>query len=73
MSAQLYYATGYDGPLGPTSTRPPISSIRVTESPSHWRIEVWNRGGKAGELVVGAEDGQTVVDRLLPPKARRTA
>lgn len=48
------------------SVRPLISSIRVYPSPSHWRLHIWNRGGKAGELCVNAADGQAVIDRLIP-------
>lgn len=47
-----------------------VSSLRITETPSHWRIAVWNRGGKAGDLVVNAADGPAICDRLLPPAER---
>lgn len=48
-----------------------ISSLRITKNPVHWRIEVWNRGGKAGELVVDAKDGPAVAALLLPTTQRK--
>jgi hypothetical protein len=45
-----------------------ITSLRVEANPRHWRITVWNRGGKAGTLTVNAADGPAVVDRLIPPE-----
>lgn len=42
-----------------------ISSVRIEPRGSqHAEIHVWNRGGKAGVLVVNAEDAQAVADRL---------
>lgn len=41
-----------------------ISSVRVEPGPRHDRVHVWNRGGKAGVLVVDAGDGLDVSDRL---------
>lgn len=48
-----------------------ISSVRVEYGSRHDRVHVWNRGGKAGVLVVDAGDGNNVADRLrdhLPHK-----
>lgn len=44
--------------------KPLVSSIKVVKNPRHWHIDVWNRGGKAGHLVVDAEDGAQIVSRL---------
>ena len=41
-----------------------ISSVRVEPGPAHDRVHVWNRGGKAGVLVVEKGDGNAVADRL---------
>ena len=41
-----------------------ISSVRVELGPRHDRVHVWNRGGKAGVLVVDSGDGNEVADRL---------
>lgn len=60
-----FVALGYAGPIGNPDLRPVISSILIEESPAHWRIHVWNRGGKAGVLCVNAEDGNAVVGRLM--------
>ena len=56
---------GYDGPAGPTRERPIISSVRIEKSPTHWHIDVWNRGGKAGTIRVDADDGPEVIRRLF--------
>lgn len=45
-----------------------ITSVRIDANPRHWWISVWNRGGKAGDLCVNAEDGPAFVDRLIPPE-----
>ena len=37
-----------------------ISSVRITKGPGHDRIEVWQRGGKCGELVVDLGTGQAI-------------
>jgi len=41
-----------------------ISSVRVEHGPGHDRVHVWNRGGKAGVLVVTKGDGDDVAERL---------
>ncbi len=60
----------YNGPAKDEWPRPLISTVEVTEHPRHWRLRVWNRGGLAGELVVNADDGEQVLDRLLPRVVR---
>ena len=45
--------------------KPLISSTRVEEGARHDRVHVWNRGGKAGVLVVEPGDGNEVSARLL--------
>ena len=45
--------------------KPLISSTRVEEGARHDRVHVWNRGGKAGVLVVESGDGHAVSARLL--------
>ncbi len=42
-----------------------ISSVRVEHGPGHDRVHVWNRGGKAGVLVVTKGDGDDIAARLL--------
>ncbi len=41
-----------------------ISSVKVEHGSRHDRVHVWNRGGKAGVLVVDSGDGDTIADRL---------
>lgn len=53
-----------------SESRALITSVRVQASPVHWTLSVWNRGGFAGGIVVNAEDGPAVLDRLLPPAQR---
>ena len=43
-----------------------VSSVRLIQGPGHERIQVWNRGGHAGELVVKVGDGLALVERLAP-------
>ena len=45
--------------------KPLISSTRVEEGARHDRVHVWNRGSKAGVLVVESGDGCAVSARLL--------
>jgi hypothetical protein len=59
-----------DPTLMPRQARSLITSVRVYRSPSHWRIAIWNRGGRAGELCVDAADGPGFLDLLLPPDTR---
>lgn len=61
--AKTWRHFNYDG-------KPLISSIRVQTLGGHTHIDVWNRGGKAGTLVVNAEDGDRVAELLLPMKER---
>jgi len=42
-----------------------ISSVRVEHGPGHDHVHVWNRGGKAGVLVVEKGDGNSIADWLL--------
>lgn len=60
-----FKARGYGGPVGPTWDRPIISSVQVEEGPSHDRVHVWNRGGKAGVLTVEKGDGEDIAKKLL--------
>lgn len=60
-----FKASEYDGPAGPVNGRPIITTIRLEEGPGHDRLHVWNRGGKAGELVVELGDGKELVHRLF--------
>lgn len=56
----------YDGPAGPTRERPVVTSVRVEEPGfSHDHIHIWNRGGKAGTLVVDKGDGLVIARRLF--------
>lgn len=52
-----------------------ITSTRVEPRGTHDVVGVWSRGGKAGELVVEAGDGEAVarILRDLPGLARRLA
>lgn len=50
-----------------------ISSVRVEKNPRHWHLHIWNRGGKAGTLIVNAEDGPAIVDRLMASREQFTA
>lgn len=49
------------------SNRAIITSLRIKKNPRHWQITVWNRGGQAGILMVDAADGETIVNKLIPP------
>jgi hypothetical protein len=42
-----------------------ITTVRVEESPGHDYVHVWNRGGKAGTLVVSKGDGRRIATALL--------
>jgi len=42
-----------------------VSSIRVEVGSGHDRVSVWNRGGKAGDLVLVTGDGVAFAIRLL--------
>ena len=42
-----------------------ISSVRVEHGPGHDHVHVWNRGGKAGILVVNKGEGDQIAARLL--------
>lgn len=44
-----------------------ITTVRVKTVGGHDHVHVWNRGGKAGELVVAEGDGAAVERRLLAP------
>ena len=48
-----------------------ISLIRVSKENNRWWLTIWNRGGQAGILVVDAVDGQTVVNKLIPPNRQK--
>ena len=41
-----------------------ISSIRIEMNDVHWRIHIWNKGGKAGTICVNATDGPEITKRL---------
>lgn len=69
MKTRQYYAKGAMEPSGVRRDYL-VSSVRVNESPSHHQFEVWNRGGKAGILVVNAADGPAFLNMLLPPAIR---
>jgi len=43
-----------------------ITSVRVVRSPGHDRVQVWNRGGLAGELIVTSGDGDAFAALLIP-------
>lgn len=43
-----------------------ITSVRVEQGPGHDHVHVWNRGGKAGTLVVTSGDGYAIARLLLP-------
>lgn len=43
-----------------------VTSVRVEEGPGHDHVHVWNRGGKAGTLVVNSGDGHPIARLLLP-------
>lgn len=43
-----------------------ITSVRWEVLGGHARMSVWNRGGKAGDLVVEARDALALADRLIP-------
>lgn len=47
-------------------TKPLISSLRWEVLGEQAYISVWNRGGKAGDLVVDADDAPAIVERLIP-------
>ena len=64
MSEEIW-VKGYEGPAGPPRERPVVNSVRIEKNPAHWHIGVWNRGGKAGDLCVDAEDGPEVIRRLF--------
>jgi hypothetical protein len=43
-----------------------ISSVRIEPTPGHDLVHVWNRGGKAGTLIVETGDGEQVARLLVP-------
>lgn len=43
---------------------PIISSVRVEFEPSHDVIHIWNRGEKAGHIVVAKGDWREIITRL---------
>jgi hypothetical protein len=49
------------------SNRAIITTLCIKKGVRHWNITVWNRGGQAGILTVDAADGQTIVNKLIPP------
>lgn len=44
-----------------------VSSLRVTRCAGHVHLELFNRGGRSGELVVLAEDFSDIATSLIPP------
>ena len=60
-----YTPQGYAGPVGPLKDRPVVTSVRVCRAGGHDHVHVWNRGGKAGVLVVDAGDGERIALRLF--------
>lgn len=61
MKTTLYGEPG----SGPHDERPIITTVRVEEGPGHDNVHVWNRGGKAGVLVVDKGDGHRIAERLM--------
>lgn len=51
-------------------SRAVITSVRVEFGPTHDRVHVWNRGGKAGVLTVAKGDGAKIAEMLggKPPQ-----
>lgn len=45
-----------------------ISTIRVELLGGHAHLGIWSRGGKAGTLIVNADDAGDMVDRLRGPE-----
>jgi hypothetical protein len=41
-----------------------ITSVKVEFGPTHDRVHVWNRGGKAGVLTVAHGDGARIAEML---------
>lgn len=52
---------------------PLISSVRVETIGNHDRVQVWNRGGLAGTLMVCAGDGDAIAELLQPGLVRARA
>jgi hypothetical protein len=44
-----------------------ISSVRVTRQGAHEVLNIWSRGGFAGELVVEDGDGSRIASILVSP------
>lgn len=65
-----FYAKAFGDPSFVASAHL-ISSVRVETLGGHAHIGVWNRGGKAGTLVVDASDASAIADILLPPVMRQ--
>ena len=45
-----------------------ITSVRLTEGPGHDRLEVWQRGGKCGELVFDLGTGRIMASLFCDDK-----
>jgi len=48
-----------------------VSSATVTRLGGHDRVRIWSRGGLAGELIVGADDGERIATVMLMLEERR--
>ena len=64
-----FYVKGWGQPDF-VASRAVVSSVRVYEYSRYHRIQVWNRGALAGELLVDAQDGQAFLDAILAPVHR---
>ena len=62
-----FTARGYEGAIGPVSSRPIISSVILEEGLGHDTIHIWNRGGKAGQITVEKDDGEYLAILLIGP------
>ena len=60
MIHHVFIASNMDTPVN----RILVSSMRVLPGKQHDKIEIFNRGGKAGELLVTAGDADEFVRRL---------
>lgn len=49
-----------------------VSTVEVETVGAHERVDVWNRGGKAGTLTVSAGDGEAIAERLAGDRNARS-
>lgn len=45
-----------------------ISSLRIENTATHAIVWIWTRGGMSGQITVGLEDVDALIDRLRPEK-----